>query len=202
MAISDDPFAIAIQEEMCEEANSTVTFGNAYGEQSLNNEPLDLETLYTSYREMLEYVAVQKFRVPETDVENLIQEVFLSYLQTETRVENVRAWLVAAMCNACRFYWRRQGRYESLPDDIDERPDPLSEELADKMALQMTMSSVMSYMQPVCREVLRLHYYEGRSAVEVARELSTTTRYAEKLIHNCLRRARELYQKFEHGKTS
>ena len=47
--------------------------------------------------------------------------------------------------------------------------------------------------QPRCRETLKLHYFDGRSASEVARELETTTRYAEKLIHNCLKRVREIY---------
>ena len=35
--------------------------------------------------------------------------------------------------------------------------------------------------------------FEGRSAGDVARELETTNRYAEKLIHNCLKRVREIY---------
>ena len=48
---------------------------------------------------LLLYVACRKFRIPDTDAENLIQEVFLSYLQSGTRIENVRAWLVAAVCN-------------------------------------------------------------------------------------------------------
>ena len=34
---------------------------------------------------------------------------------------------------------------------------------------------------------------EIRSAGDVARELETTNRYAEKLIHNCLKRVREIY---------
>jgi len=57
----------------------------------------------------------------------------------------------------------------------------------------MTMQKVLGYLQPRCRETLRLHYFEGRSAVDVAKELETTNRYAEKLIHNCLKRAREIY---------
>ena len=43
------------------------------------------------------------------------------------------------------------------------------------------------------RVILALLYYDVRSPAEVARELETTTRYAEKLIHNCLKRVREIY---------
>src|SRR5688500_6363088 len=59
----------------------------------------DVERLYVEHRSLLLYVACRKFRIPDSDAENLIQEVFLSYLQTGTKIENIRAWLVAAMCN-------------------------------------------------------------------------------------------------------
>jgi DNA-directed RNA polymerase specialized sigma24 family protein len=59
--------------------------------------------------------------------------------------------------------------------------------------MEMTIQQALGYLQPRCRETLRLHYFEGRSAGEVAREMETTTRYAEKLIHNCLKRVREIY---------
>lgn len=153
----------------------------------------DVETLYIQHRNLLLFVACRKFRIPDCDAEALIQEVFLSFLQTGTKIDNVRAWLVAAMCNASRHYWRASGRTESLPENYNDHCDPNSHSLADKFATQLTMHKVLGYMQPRCRETLRLHYFEGRSAVDVAKELETTTRYAEKLIHNCLKRAREIF---------
>ena len=153
----------------------------------------DVETLYIKHRNLLLYVACRKFRIPECDAENLIQEVFLSYLQTGTKIDNIRAWLVAAICNASRHYWRAQGRTESLPDDFNDQSDPGSQGLAERFAMQMTVRQALNYLQPRCRETLWLHYFEGRSAIDVARELETTNRYAEKLIHNCLKRVREIY---------
>jgi RNA polymerase sigma factor (sigma-70 family) len=148
----------------------------------------DVEALYIEHRSLLLYVACRKFRIPDTDAENLIQEVFLSFLQTGTKIENVRAWLVAAMCNASRHYWRGQGRTESLPDDFNDHCDPGSHGLADQFAMKMTVRQAIEYLQPRCRETLWLHYFEGRSAGDVARELDTTNRYAEKLIHNAVTR--------------
>jgi RNA polymerase sigma factor (sigma-70 family) len=153
----------------------------------------EIEALYLEHRRLLLFVACRKFGVPDNDAEGLMQEVFLSFLQAGERIVNVRAWLVAAMCNASRHYWRCQGRTEALPDDMNDRCDPDSTALADRFAMQMTMQQVLGYLQPRCRETLRLHYFEGRSAADVGRELETTSRYAEKLIHNCLRRAREIY---------
>lgn len=153
----------------------------------------DVATLYVEHRTLLLYVACRKFRIPDCDAENLIQEVFLSFLQTATKIENVRAWLVAAMCNASRHYWRAQGRVEALPEDFNDHCDPGSHGLADQFAMRMTVRQALEYLQPRCRETLWLHYFEGRSAGDVARELETTNRYAEKLIHNCLKRVREIY---------
>jgi RNA polymerase sigma factor (sigma-70 family) len=153
----------------------------------------EVEVLYVEHRTLLLFVACRKFHVAEVDAENLIQEVFLSFLQTGTRIENVRAWLVAAMCNASRHHWRSMGRTEPLPDDYSNQSDPGTHGIADRFAMEMTIQKVMGYMHPRCRETLRLHYFEGRSAGDVAKELETTNRYAEKLIHNCLRRAREIY---------
>jgi RNA polymerase sigma factor (sigma-70 family) len=153
----------------------------------------DVEALYIEHRTLLLFVACRKFRIPDTDAENLIQDVFLSFLQTGTKIDNVRAWLVAAMCNASRHYWRAQARTESLPEDFNEHSDPHSHGLADEFAKKLTLRQALDYLQPRCRETLWLHYFEGRSAADVARELETTNRYAEKLIHNCLKRVREIY---------
>lgn len=155
----------------------------------------DVETLYRERRSLLLYVASRKFRIPESDAENLVQEVFLSYLQTGTKIDNVRAWLVAAMCNASRHYWRARGRTESLPEDFGDHADTKSLGLADQFALNMTIRQAVQYLPERCQETLRLHYFEGHSAGEVARVLETTSRYAEKLIHNCLNRVREVYKK-------
>jgi RNA polymerase sigma factor (sigma-70 family) len=108
-------------------------------------------------------------------------------------VENTKAWLVAAMCNASRHFWRGQSKTEALPEDFDDHSDPMSNGIAEKVATEMTLRQALEYLQPRCRDTLYLHYYEGRSAVDVARELETTSRYAEKLIHNCLKRVREIY---------
>jgi RNA polymerase sigma factor (sigma-70 family) len=153
----------------------------------------DVEALYVEHRTLLQFIACRKFHIAESDSENLIQDVFLSYLQTGTKIDNVRAWLVAAMCNASRHYWRAQSRTESLPDDFNEHSDPLTHGLADDFARKMTLQQAISYLPPKCQETLRLHYFEGRSASDVARELETTPRYAEKLIHNCLKRVRDIY---------
>src|SRR2546428_570129 len=81
-------------------------------------------------------------------------------------------------------------RNVSEPNVLESLP-PISDEPT--VVTTLTLQKAMRYLQPRCRETLYLHYFEGRSASDVARELDTTNRYAEKLIHNCLKRVREIY---------
>src|SRR5256885_846477 len=78
---------------------------------------VDLGVMYVDYRMLLLSVACRKFRVPESEAENLIQEVFLSYLQAGTRIENAKAWLVAAGCNANPHHLGAPGRTECPPGE-------------------------------------------------------------------------------------
>jgi RNA polymerase sigma factor (sigma-70 family) len=160
---------------------------------SAEPEPDEIGALYTKYWPLLLHIACRKFRIEQGDAEGLVQEVFVSFMTTTTKVENTRAWLVAAMCNASRHFWRASARTESLPENFDDQCDPKSGSIADRFAMEITMRQALDYLQPKCRETLYLHYYEGRSAGDVAIELQTTNRYAEKLIHNCLKRVREIY---------
>lgn len=152
-----------------------------------------VEACYLEYRELLIHVACRKFGVPERDAEALIQEVFLALLRSGDAVVNVRAWLVGAVCNASRYYLRGARRTEPLPDDYQFTTDAAAERLADQLATNLTVRQAIGYLQPRCRETLWLHYYEGRTAKDVAIALDTSPRYAEKLIHNCLERVRRIY---------
>ena len=60
-------------------------------ESSVLTQTPDVGILYEQYRDLLLHVACRKFRVPDSDAENLMQEVFLAYMQTEARVENTRS---------------------------------------------------------------------------------------------------------------
>src|SRR5258707_11911956 len=111
-------------------------------------EPEEIGELYVRHRPLLLHVGCRKFRIPEQDAESLIQEVFLSFMTTTTRVENTRAWLVAAMCNASRHYWRGQGRTEGLPEDFEDQTDAASTGIAEKLAMIITMQHALADLQP------------------------------------------------------
>lgn len=148
-----------------------------------------VESAYRDYAYMLRSVATRKFRIPESDVDALVQEVFLSYIVHADSVEDVRAWLFGAICNVSRVYRRQHPPTEEFPPDLESVEGDAENDLATRITVRQTLAR----LQKKCRETLHLHYVEGQSAREVADTLSTTQRYAEKLIHKCLRRAHEIY---------
>ena len=68
------------------EVNPVVT-DSAMDNSVLTQTP-DVGVLYEQYRDLLLHVACRKFRVPDSDGENLMQEVFVAYMQTEAKIEN------------------------------------------------------------------------------------------------------------------
>lgn len=154
----------------------------------------DVETVYREYRSMLFHLATAKFGVPVEEAEGLIHEVFVTFLSARSEIRSVRQWLVGAICNASRGYWRHSGRTEPYsPDPAGETPGPRERENAERYATSITIRETLARLQEKCRETLHLRYYEGLSADELARRYETSNKYAAKLVQKCLKRARDIY---------
>lgn len=146
--------------------------------------PDPVEAVYDAYREFLVVLVCRKFRVPEDDALGLVHEVFLSFLRCRRDIENQRAWLIAAACNAARGYWRQRRS--------DEEPATALESVgyAGDAEVLVRVAEVLRRLPERTRRVLELHYLEGHSTREIAEILNTTPGYAEKLVHESLVRAR------------
>lgn len=179
----------------------TVTIGKSYGERSLNNEPIDPEELYRQNTDLLRMIAQQKFNVPEEAATELIRDVFLQFLTSGRQIADSRAWLVGAICNACRHYWRAADP-KKVPEELREHSTPEPAPLADEIAGRMLLRQALDHLSGREREILWLHHFEGRSVSEIARELSMTAKYAQKLIDQAMKRARAINDELAAGGTS
>lgn len=140
---------------------------------------------YHEHYRVLEYVALQKFRIPDEDVRGLIHEVFVAFIKARNKVYDERAWLVGAMCNHCRLYWRAHGRDAvALPLDEEGACD------AEDVAKRVDVSTVLRRLPRRCREILHLRFFEEYSSEEIANHFATTVQYARKMVYRCVCAAR------------
>lgn len=145
---------------------------------------------------LLVSLAVRKFQVPAVDAEALAHEVFLSYLRHRDEVRDLRHWLIGAICNASRYYWRKHGRnIEQLDTEVAaERPDPRTRDVLTDLPNSIAIAEVLDAMPPRWAHILRLRYLEGYSIKEIAEHLGVTSKYTQKLVAKCLHRAEEIFQ--------
>lgn len=153
---------------------------------------------YHANAALLLRIAEGKFRVPHEDAEALLHDVFATYLMHHASVQNPRSWLVAAICNASRGYWRSRREHDELQDEHSTESGSDS----DGFFRQLLVRQAVGSLRDKCKETLRLHYWEGRTAIELAEAFGTTRRYAEKLIHKCLKYTRDLVVALEQNDAS
>ncbi|MCM2314879.1 MAG: sigma-70 family RNA polymerase sigma factor [Thermoanaerobaculia bacterium] len=147
-------------------------------------DPDPVAAVYDAYRGFLVALVCQKFRVPDDDALGLVHEVFLSFLRCRRDIENQRAWLIAAACNAARGYWRQHR------DDDDPATALESIGRSGDAEVLVRVAEVLRRLPERSRRVLELHYLEGHSTREIATILNTTQGFAEKLVHQSLVQAR------------
>ena len=121
-----------------------------------------------------------------------MHDVFLSYMLASQGVYNVRSWLVAAMCNGCRAYKRRNIRLTELPPGIEDLL-PSAGDVDDAIRVYR-MRQMLARLRPAHREILHRHYYLGETAPEIAASMGRSTRAIQKAIVTALRRARKLLE--------
>jgi RNA polymerase sigma factor (sigma-70 family) len=152
--------------------------------------------IYEANFGLLVSLAVRKFQVPFGDAEGLAHEVFLSYLKRRKEIRDLHKWLIGAICNASRHYWRKNDRnIEQLDDETSSiHVDPVSAHVIDWLTARIAAGEALAVLSPRHQHILRLRYYEGYSIPEIAEELGTTAKYAQKLVMKILRRAAEFFK--------
>jgi RNA polymerase sigma factor (sigma-70 family) len=153
----------------------------------------DFGALYEENYRLLVGTAIKNYHISQIDAQTLAHEVFLAYFLKASEVINPRAWLVSAVCNAAKAYLRTRARLVELPPAYAETPDPSLWRIGDALPDQLACKEAFGCLTARCQIALRLRYLEGYSVREVAIELNTSLKYAEKLVRRCLRQAKDRY---------
>ena len=154
----------------------------------------EFERLYDNYVPLLRGIAMRKFRIPAGDVDELVHDVFATYLTHAARVREVRPYLIGGICNAARQYWRETDAERRLFCDADPAFAGVDDAILEPLIRNTLMSAALARLGPSCRETLRRFYLDGESAISIAASRDTTQNSIHQLLNFCRGRARRAYR--------
>src|SRR5689334_7855765 len=114
----------------------------------------DIDQVYQSYAPLLRHIAMRKFAIPGADAEGLVHDVFATYIATQSRVFDTRAYLIAAICRAAKRY-RHHRRGEAPLDDGAATLCEIDDTEIETIMARLTLAATLARLKPRCREILR-----------------------------------------------
>ncbi len=169
---------------------------NVYGSEQAKRAPVlersgmeqKMEELINTYGNLLWRTGIMMLGEPQ-DVQDMIQEVLLKYLQKKPvfrDAEHEKAWLLRVMMNLCKDMLRFRSRHTYFPIDeleteISGAADAENREILEEIAM----------LPHKWKAVLLLHYIEGYSLKEIASILSVS----ENAVKKRMQRAKEALKK-------
>jgi RNA polymerase sigma factor (sigma-70 family) len=158
----------------------------------------EFEALYLQYGVLLRTIAIRRYHVPPDDAEALVHDTFIAYLERHTVIRELKPWLMGAVGNSCKHYWRDRKREAPMPETMDETPAGTADE-ADEWAWRISVGAAVARLGEKCRETLRGYYWREESNERIAASLSTSPGYVRQLLVSCRRRVKELLQGTRRG---
>lgn len=143
------------------------------------------DELYRTLKPLLLRVAIGKFGIPADLAEELVQDVFVSYVRRRPHLTDARRWFIGAIAHACRHYWRKNGRYVTLTD-ADLENDHVAPEIEHAI-----VRDCLRRMQARDARIVWLRFAEGHTVGELAGKLGVSKSRTEKLLRRALQRLAE-----------
>jgi RNA polymerase sigma-70 factor, ECF subfamily len=141
-------------------------------------------TLYGRYGRLVHGIVLA--RVPRTDVDDLVQDVFLQALQRLSSLRDPQAfggWLAAIARNRTTDHLRRAPRVADMPDDLAA----VSEERTEAMAVL----AIIRTLPEAYRETLVLRLVEGMTGPEISTRTGLTPASVRVNLHRGMKQLRE-----------
>lgn len=146
-------------------------------------------TLYDKYWQTV-YIGALKRLKNHDQAQDITQDIFagLWLRRAEQQIENLPAYLYAAVRNRVLNVFEREQRYIPIDQLLFDRPHPQNNP-ADALTLQNELlnryESLVGSLPSQRKMIFRKYYEEGRSTQEIARQLSLS----RKTVQNQLGRA-------------
>jgi RNA polymerase sigma factor (sigma-70 family) len=153
-----------------------------------------IEALYREHAALLRATARVRYRIPHDDAEALVNDVFASLLERRPRIHDARAFLLGAIRNSCKHYWRKRRFEEPLLPEYEDTADAAAADRMERWLRQLEVGAILARIGPKCRDLIRRHYLDGELGPVLAAHLGRTAGYVKQLLHGCLKRARAAYR--------
>ena len=140
--------------------------------------------LYDRFAPMVHGVLLS--RVPRSDVDDLVQDVFLQAMRRLGSLRSAEAfgpWLAAIARNRARDHWRRGEDTVELPEELPGSPHPEGE--------AMTVLAAIRRLPEAYRETLVLRLVEGMTGPEIAERAGLTPGSVRVNLHRGMQMLRE-----------
>lgn len=160
--------------------------------------PARFDVLYRAYCPLLRKIAMGKFGIPPQDADDLVQDVFATYLANPSNVRELHAYLIGAICNASRQYRRRDHASPFCATATECAATP-ADALIDGVIRNLVIGATLSRLGESCRDTLARFYVNGESASAIAASRDTTPGYVFRLLNYCRNRARAIYREMSGG---
>lgn len=157
--------------------------------------------LYKAYYTYLNAIAIYYLFDKNVSAE-VVDDVFLNiWYKRKTLVYPVHSYLIRSVRNGCLNYIRMQGVRQSVLDkhteeimefqesNIISTPVPL--QYVELKETEAEIKEAIGQLPPKCREVFEAYFYEGKSADEIAGEMSLNINTVRVQIKNAMDRLKQ-----------
>jgi RNA polymerase sigma factor (sigma-70 family) len=142
-----------------------------------------LEEVEPEFRALL-----RRFRVPDQDMEDLVQDVLVNYLVRIDEIQIPRSWLLTSLANRCLYYWRRRRRnlIHAVDEAVLEQIAGASDQDQEQLELRHDLSCALDQLSPRCRDILRLRYGYDCTSPEIAERTGFRPDHVRQITSRCL----------------
>jgi len=131
---------------------------------------------------------LSRYYIPPQDAEDLLQDTLVAYLRKRDEVRDPRKWMIGALRNECRRFWRQRDRRpeDAVDQTLLELTADTSARSPEDQALRQRLRDVIATLDHRCRSVLQLRYRLGYNDDEIAEETGYRPSSVDKTVRRCV----------------
>lgn len=155
---------------------------------------MDTDQLFRFYYRPLCLYALHYIQDIDT-VEDIVQDCYVRLME-KLPVANEKAYLYAAVRNACIDYFRKNNPERTNINPIDLEGEISDEEAAERSLHEAELWTAIDSLPERCREIFLMSKRDGKKYHEIAEELHISEKTVEKQINKALKTLRNKKEEF------